>query len=371
VPRTRRHLAALGAVAALAATAPAQAARREVPRGWLGVTADGPLIGAPFGTGAEWDRLAGSGAESVRTAFWWRDMQPGGPGGLVTAAGDAVVLAAARRGLEVLPVVQGTPGWAAITPGDLASPPRDPADFARYLRALVARYGPRGSLWREHRGVRRMPIRAWQIWNEPNITRYWDAPDWARGYSALLRSAHRALHRADRGARTILAGLPNASWLALRAVYRAGARGAFDVVALHPYTGKVANVLRLVRYARAEMARAHDARRPVWITELSWPAAVGHTETTAGFETTERGQAARLRAGLRRLAAARRSLRIGRVDWYTWLSQEGGPSSFAWSGLRRVRDGRVVSARALPAFRAAARRLEGCAKRSGDALRCR
>ena len=155
---------------------------------------------------------------------------------------DAVVLQAAQRGLGVLPVVHGTPQWAALQPGDPASPPRDPADFSRLLTALVARYGPSGSFWAEHPEVSRQPIRAWQIWNEPNLTRYWNVAPWAPSYVRLLQAADRALKAADPRSQTVLAGLPNESWKAIETIYDAGARGAFDVVTLHPYTGKPANV---------------------------------------------------------------------------------------------------------------------------------
>jgi hypothetical protein len=59
------------------------------------------------------------------------------------------------------------------------------------------------------------------------------------------------------------------------------------------------------------------------------------------------------------------------VYWYTWISDPRGPNSFDYSGLRRLRDGRVFDAPSLTEFRTAARRLEGCAKVSGDATRCR
>jgi hypothetical protein len=347
--------AALVAVLALlAAAAPASA---QAPRDWLGVVADGPLTDPAADREREWDLVGGSGAATIRTAFYWWDGQPAGPGAVDFAAYDRVVLAAARRGLRTLPVVHGTPEWARERPGDFASPPRDPADFGRFLTGLVGRYGPRGSLWREQPGVRRLPIRDWQIWNEPNLTRYWSQQPFARSFVRLLRASRRALRGADRRARVILAGLPNESWTALGAIYRAGGRRSFDAVALHPYTGKPRNVVRLVRFARRVMRRYGDRRKPVWVTELSWPAAKGRTDGTIGFETDDRGQARRLREGLRRLAAARRSLRIERVYWYTWLSAEGGPSSFAWSGLRRVRDGEVISAPALRVFRTLARRL--------------
>jgi hypothetical protein len=362
----------LVATLCLLAPAPASAARRLVPAGWLGVVADGPLTAPGFAADGEWDRLAGSGAESVRTAFYWRELQPGGASDADFSRTDPVVLAAAKRGLTVLPVLQGTPEWAALHPGEDASPPRDPADFARVLTMLVTRYGPHGSLWSEHPEIRRRPVRDWQIWNEPNLTRYWNVAPWAPTYVALLKAAHAALQAADHGSRTILAGLPNESWLALRAIYKAGAHGAFDVVALHPYTGRPANVIKLVRFARREMRQHGDARMPVWVTELSWPAAVGKTHTTAGFETTDRGQAQRLALGLALLASHRSDLRIGRVYWYTWLSAEGSStSSFDYAGLRRVRAGRLVTAPALAVFQRVARHLEGCRKRAGDAARCK
>jgi hypothetical protein len=345
-------------IAVLAVLAVPAAADARVPSRWLGVVADGPMTSPGFPAAGEWARMAASGAESVRTAFPWSELQPA-PGAAPDFAGtDRTVLAAAAHGLGVLPILIGTPAWAALHPRDPASPPRDPAALAALIPALVARYGPRGSFWSQHPEVRGRPIRAWQIWNEPNLTRYWNAPGWARGYVALVKAAHRALRRADPGSSTVLAGLPNRSWLALRAIYRRGARGSFDVVALHPYTGRPSNVIRLVRFARREMRRAHDRKRPVWVTELSWPAAQGKTHGIPGFDTTDRGQAARLRQGIELLARNRRALKIGRVYWYTWLSAEGGPNSFAYSGLRRLRAGRVVSAPALAAFRAVARRLE-------------
>jgi hypothetical protein len=369
------RLACLTALIALAlAVVPTgAAAERSVPRGWLGVIADGPLTSGGAMDG-EWDLMAGSGAEGVRTAFYWPSAQRDGAAPPDLAHLDGVVLQAARRGLPVLPIVSGTPGWAAGRPHDETSPPRDPQLYSDFLRTLVARYGPGGSLWAEHPEVAARPIRDWQIWNEPNLTRYWTPPrgqGFARSYVTLLRAAHRALRSADPGARTILAGLPNESWIALRRVYKAGGRRSFDAVALHPYTGKPRNVVRLAEYARREMRRFGDRRKPIWVTELSWPAAKGKTENTTGFETTDRGQAQRLGDGLRLLARARRRLGIERVFWYTWLSREDSPNSFDYSGLRRVRDGKVISVPALGAFQKAARRLQGCVKAPADATRCR
>lgn len=362
-------------LAALAWPAAGHAAQRQVPRGWLGVMADGPLLDSSAGSGAEWDLLAASGPESVRVAVSWARAQPTRGAAPDLAGLDATILSAAQRGLDVLPVVLETPSWAATQrKKGIASPPRHPADFGAFLRVLVGRYGPRGTLWAEHPEVPVRAVRDWQIWNEPNLRGYWDPPrgqGFAHSYVNLLKASRRALRGADRGAHLILAGLPNRSWPALASLYKAGARGSFDAVAIHPYTGKTSNVLRLVRYARQVTRRYHDGHRPIWLTELSWPASVHHVRDTTGFTTTESGQASRLRDGLQRLAAQRKTLGIGRVYWYTWLSSAEGKSAFAWSGLRRLQHGRVVSARSLSAYRSVARRLEGCAKRSGNARRCR
>ena len=77
--------------AALLLAAPAQA--RSVPRGWLGVQADGPLTAAGNPFASEWSLMAASGAESVRAAFDWRAAQPTADGPIDFGPTDAVVAA--------------------------------------------------------------------------------------------------------------------------------------------------------------------------------------------------------------------------------------------------------------------------------------
>ena len=344
-------------VLALLAAAPTAAA--TVPREWLGVAAAGPMTETGTRIDREWDRLGRTGVRSVRLAFYWQHGQPAGPGAVDFSEYDRLVLTAARRGLRVLPAVLGSPGWAAA---DLraggASPPRDPADYGRFLQALVGRYGPRGTLWNEQRDVRRLPIRAWQIWNEPDYPGFWSQQPFARAYVGLLREARRALRAADPGARAILGGMTGVSWDDLRRVYAAGGGRYFDAVALHPYTAKPRNVVRIVRIARRVMRRYRDRRKPVWLTEMSFPAAKGRIETGPGIDTTDRLQARRLAIAMRRLAAARRRLQIEHVYWYTWLSVESRTGSvFGYSGLRRLRGGKIVSVPALRVFRTLARQL--------------
>ena len=381
----RRTTLLLAVLLLLAGAARTEAAERHVPQGWLGVTADKSF---DLGDASEWDRMVAAGAESVRTAFYWAPLQPYRTAAEVPAEAasrfrdvdgvptdfsstDALAITAAQRGLALLPVVQWTPPWAELKPGTFRSPPGDPRDVRRIFTALVERYGPKGSLWAERPDVPRRPVRAWQVFNEPNLRGFWPIRPFAPSYIATLRAAEKGIHGADPGATVVLAGLTGSSWNALESLYAAGARGSFDAVAIHPYTARPADVLRIVRYARGVMRRHHDGRRPIWITEFSWAAAAGKVADPPSWAAvTERVQARRLDRLMRRMVAARKRLRIARVFWYTWLSIEAGPSAFDWSGLRRVRDGGRVDARVLTVFRRWARRLEGCEKAPGDARRC-
>ena len=386
--RAASLLLAVAATLAVAVTADAKQQPR-VPFGFVGVVADGPIAEPGTDPSIELRTMVASGVESVRLVFHWADAQPYRRLEDVPAADrtrfrdtagaptdfsrfDTLVAGAARRGLRVLPVVTTAPGWAAKPPGGFAAPPSDPADYARFARALVDRYGPRGSLWAERPGLPRRPIRRWQIWNEPNLRSSWSEADWVRPYLALLRAARSEIRAADPGARTVLAGFANLSWRSLAAVYRVpGARKLFDEVAIHPYTREVSGLRTILGLARAVMRRNGDARKPIAVTEFGWPSAKGKA-VGFGIETTERGQAVRVRRALLLLARIRRPLGIASVYWYTWTAREQGSGSiFPYSALRRREpSGAVTSKPALRAFRDTALRLESCRAKAPVATRC-
>jgi polysaccharide biosynthesis protein PslG len=303
--------------------------------------------------------MQSSGVGSTRIAVDWRTIEPA-PGALDFTGLDAFVAGAAQHRIDVLPVVLGAPGWAARDPAVPSSPPRDPGAYAAFLTALIRRYGPAGVFWQAHPELQPQPIRHWQIWNEPDLGKYWAQKDWAPGYVRLLRAARKSVKAADPSAQVVLAGLTNRSWLDLRRVYRAGGGRLFDLAAVHPFSRRVTNVLKIVRLVRATMRRYGDRRKPLVLSEVSWSSGLGHSTFNYGWETTEAGQAARLRQALLGLAARRRVDRIAAIYWYTWLSPAvGGRDSFDYAGLRRLdAAGSPVSKPALAAFRLAARRLE-------------
>ena len=391
----RVPLSLAGLALALAVAAPpAGAATRAVapvPLGFVGMNVDGDTVNSNA-LDSEMGLMTSAGVESVRGAFFWFQAQPYATaadvpvgergrfvdvGGVPTdfTASDRPVEAAARRGLRVLPAVLGTPDWDRQFPARPFSPPARTAPYAAFLRALIGRYGPRGSFWSAHPGLRRVPIRAWQVWNEESGANFWEDDDrgnvpavrhrWVRPYLQLLRAAHGAIKAADPGASVVLGGLFSASWISMRQLYAADPRAGrfFDVAAVHPYTALPANVLRTIEYNRTVMDRRGDRRKPITLTEFGWPSAAGHANPPLGFETTEAGQARLLRQGLNMVARARARLRIVSVYWFDWAGTDGGTSVFSYAGVRhRSGDGRLSSKPAFGALRSTARALEGCAR---------
>jgi hypothetical protein len=156
-----------------------------------------------------------------------------------------------------------------------AAPPvtaRQRATFARFAAAAARRY------------ARHAPL--WEVWNEPDIARFWPpAPD-ARATALLLSETCRAIKAADRAAVVVgpaSAALPNAAEQAgpgLYAALAASPAGAcLDALSMHAYRVQggaypdpesVLGDLEASRQALARLRRAW-ARVPVIVSEWGYP----------------------------------------------------------------------------------------------------
>lgn len=351
----RRFLTiALAALVALALAAPAQGA---TPRGFFGVMIDGPALEPGVDLEAETRLMAETGIGTARVAFYWREMQPrqGEPPNF--AESDRVVRAAALAGIRVFPTIVRAPGWATGGDEDEGAVPTDPATYAAFVTEFARRYARGGTFWQAP-GIPVLPMTSFQVWNEPDIGRYWEGQPWAPTYVRLLRAAAPAIRAVDPKAQVVAAGLTNKSWEDLDRLYKAGARGLFDAAAIHPFSRRPSNVMKITELARATMRRRGDRRLPLVISELSWSSGKGQSTYNYGWEVTEEGQAQRVRQILPMLAGARKRLGIQAFYWFTWLSPAPGRiESFAYSGLRKMSESGPVSKPAQHAFRETARSL--------------
>jgi hypothetical protein len=369
VPRLGLQIG-LALVALLEVAAPSVA--RDAPRDFYGTVLDGGVLtAAPDVLSAQWPRMAASGVETARVAFSWAAAQPVEDGPVDFSHTDALVAGATAHGIDLLPVVLYAPAWARRDPALFNSPPANAVGYTTYLRALVARYGPRGSFWAEHPELSRRPVRAWQVWNEPQLRYQWNAPGFATGYGALLRASYRALKAADPGCTVVLAGATNLSWKVIEQLYDRGRiHRSFDVAAVHPYTATPAHVVRIVQLVRRVLPRHGDARVPIWVTELGFPASKGRSRSNNTLQTTPRGASQRLARSYDLLIRRRRdpSVLVSRVYWYTWASSYRG-DIFNFTGLWRYDGASFVPQPQLAAYRRSARLHEGCVKTTAGVCR--
>ncbi len=257
--------------------------------------------------------MAAAGVRTARFELGWKSLEPSRDS-YRWARSDTFIGRLASRGIRPLPFVWMTPPWVATTP---ARPPLDqPQDiqaWREFLRAAVARYGPGGSYWttgyRQRYGANAtpLPIQSWQIWNEPNLKKFFD-PDGsdqasAWKYARLLRISHDAIKNTNPNARIVLAGNPGyppsgglRAWDFLDTLYDVpGIKSEFDVAALHPYSSSVDGLRQQLQLFRAVMRKHGDGGTPLWITELGWGSA---PPDRFGINQGLMGQAA---AALRRL----------------------------------------------------------------------
>jgi hypothetical protein len=284
------------------------------------------------------DQQREAGIGVVRLPLDWATIQPD-PDRWMFGRHDEFVLDAARAGMRVLPFLIQTPGWATSKPPDSDAtgiwPPMFPDYIQEFATEAVRRYGPGGSLWQGHPEVPYLPIRSWQIWNEPNLRQFWASGPDPAAYTRLVESAARGIRSVDPAAEIVSAGLPDtetthiAAPTFLAGMYDAGARGLVDAVGVHPYAwsaeenvGKVEQILQVMhRYG-------DDA--PVWATEFGWA-----TGGPSGWVTSEENQARLIAGAVRRLASERKRLRLRGVAIYNWRDSEG-PGWPAHAGLRRL-----------------------------------
>ena len=342
----RLTLATLSIVLLLPAAAQAAAAPPE----FYGVVSQAGLADEDFA------RMNANGVGVMRVQLSWKKVQPDEgecEGSLPVPAGvplpgtcdwsyyDRVIGGAAAAGVEVMPYLLNVPPW--ISDHENAPPIRSESDRAawtEWLTTLVGRYGPAGSFWAdeyvaEHPGAAPLPVRRWQVWNEPSDGTFWHPrPDPAE-YGDLVELTGSAIHAADPAAEVILAGVfgtPNESKGGidakpfLRRLFRSrDLSGSFDSLGLHPYGPTLKRSLGQVRRARTVFKRAGFADRPLWITELGWASGGRHPQ----LSKTPRKQARLLSKAYRAYERKRTAWSIAGITWFAWQdTDESGVCAF-------------------------------------------
>jgi polysaccharide biosynthesis protein PslG len=204
--------------------------------------------------------LRDSHARWARLSIQWKAWEPqqGKLASWEVARTDRAIQVTRQSKVHVLLDVVNAPAWASSTDTDgQGNVPRDPAAFAQFMRMVASRY--------------RGQVDAYEIWNEPDIARFWNGGPNAAQYTNLLKAGYTAVKQADPSALVVGGAL---SWdydKYLSAMYRAGAKGYFDVLSIHPYStkGLLSSWVSSIRLAHHTQLANRDTR-PIWITEFGF-----------------------------------------------------------------------------------------------------
>ena len=273
---------------------------------------------------------------------------------------DAFVARSTANGIEPLPFLNGAPSWAiksvsvnrashSVAPVEL--PVRTAAErssWQGFLREVVGRYGPGGAFWSEHPGLPYVPIRTWQIWNEPNF-KYFVARPNPVDYGKLVSLSYTAIKGLDPGAQLILAGLfsrpkearwkrkPPLAYYAstfLEKMYKAnpGIKTKFNGIALHPYTTSYQELAPEIEEVRSILKKNNDAGKGLWITELGWSSEPPDGRTDL-FAKGVQGQVRELNGAFTLFERRQVRWKLKRVFWFSVDDRAGLCNFCGGSGL--------------------------------------
>ena len=333
-------LTALALAPALASAGP--------PRGFVGLQSWTDPSGSRF------DTLKDSKVSTFRAQLSWTSVEPNKPTGGSCHVGDGCVHEyrwgrydrmfemAGKRGIRILPVLLGSPRWAA---SKAQNPPMQASQrkaFYAFTEAAVDRYGPNGSFWpTKNLSGATVGANDWQVWNEVNLPNYWNGRPNAAEYSNMVVGTNAAIKRGDGSARTVLAGMPwsgsNATppefW---KAMFKANPRihKSFYAAAIHPYarTSDLAINEGIRPAVRAlDSLVPGDYRRYMWITEMGWASG----KADGRFQVSEYTQGRNLELFYRDLAKIRTSNRILGAVWFNLVDLPGADWWAERTGLIR------------------------------------
>lgn len=248
-----------------------------------------------------------NGFSVLRVALGWDGIEPR-RGEFDWHFWDAYFAIANELGVELIPYICYTPDWAARTNQEAwKQPPRDVADFGRFVEQVVTRY--------------RGKVRSWEIWNEPDNQAYWAGTP--EEFAELLRAGCVAVRKADPNARIVSGGIAWDISFVEKLLEQPGALDLVDVVNMHNYyetwsSDPVEDIDDYVARMRRMLLRA-GLDKELWLAEVGYSSfrpgqKISETYTaTYPYEHTPEFQAASV---FRMLVPILASSSVSTFAWY-------------------------------------------------------
>jgi hypothetical protein len=334
----RRPAQILLALAALACVIPGVAQAR-VPKVFFGIT-QGGTVQQP-----DYQKMQDTKVRTMRISVNWKQVEPQ-PGDFRWGNGanagnvDNRVAILAQHGITPLMSMYGAPQWATGSTNQAVPPLKGSAlqAWKTFLKKAVQRYKKGGVFWRDNPTIPEKPVNSWQIWNEPNLAKYFakpgnafpadPVPHAAKAYAKFVKASDKAVGGADKHAKVILAGLSgNAKsratdphkfikkFLKVKKVTK-----HFNAAALHPYASSIRDYKNRVSKFRKALNRGGAKKKPIWLTEVGWGSASNGQRLNKGIA----GQAKLLRKSFKLTLKNRKKWKIGRLFWFDWRDPAPG-----------------------------------------------
>lgn len=249
---------------------------------------------------ARFQKAKALGVSQVRLDWEWRQVEAV-KGKYDWQKLDTLVRVAYEEQIELFPIVHYAPAWALrpeskpdeiyqMAPAESAF-----ADYARFLKASIERYGPNGNYPQAF-----TPIVYWQVWNEPNIKQFWGPKPDAPAFVRLMRVVHEETASVRQQVKLVHPGLSKSDLIFFWQLWEGDAAygETFDIMAVHPYLFHWWDGIRdpedmdrdVKRYAELGVVGSHDdpgylgkvfnlqlmmdlkgyPDKPIWITEMGY-----------------------------------------------------------------------------------------------------
>ncbi len=197
--------------------------------------------------------MAGLHVGFLRLEFAWPLLEPQ-KGHYDWSRTDSIVLLADKLGLQLQPVLDYTPAWAAPSP---YVAPTHVSAWTSFLTAVVGRY--------------KNSIHYWELWDEPDSGNYWLDGD--KNYvTRILVPGYRAVKAADSSAKVLLGAPYYADGTFLSDVYSDGGGKSFDIAGVHEYINVLSpnGVQSDVDTVHHVLSAHGQPSKPVWIGEYGY-----------------------------------------------------------------------------------------------------
>ena len=191
------------------------------------------------------------------------------------------------------------------------------------------------------------PVKSWQIWNEPNLPKYFAKPGQpaevgaktAKSYAKLVKSSDKAIGKADKHGKVMLAGLsskakkkklePNTfikKFLKAKKITK-----RFSAAALHPYAPKIS------KYdPDLELPQGDEQERREEEADLADRGGLGIKHGHGNLNKGKSGQAKLLKQSFKVTLKKRNKWGIDRLLWFDWRDPPKGARGLQLLPVRRA-----------------------------------